>query len=129
MESRYDLSRCTTYPNNSLINGFVPIDLGTNQESLPQKVQEKGFVKQQEMKLQMNSIVYGYHSSLRARMEQDIVSKTQRHPGLPSSHLSLDLVMGCDDSLDICDYLNIESPLDPLGKMSINSALEARFGI
>lgn len=62
-------------------------------------------------------------------MEQDIVSKTQRHPGIPSSYIGLDLLMNVDDKIEISDILGRERATSPLGKGTVNDALESMFNI
>ncbi|KAH8583843.1 uncharacterized protein ELE39_001589 [Cryptosporidium sp. chipmunk genotype I] len=129
MEKRFDLRYCKKYPNDSLINGFAPKDLGTKPKCLPQQIQESGFIRTAENELNMLSAIQGYHSAVKSRMEQDIVSKAQRHPGIPSSHLSLDLLMEMDDRIEVSDILGTEKPTNPLGKKTINDALESIFNI
>ncbi|TRY52626.1 Proteasome maturation factor Ump1 [Cryptosporidium tyzzeri] len=109
MEKRFDLRYCEKFPNDSLLNGFAPRDL--------------------ENELNMLSAIQGYHSAAKSRMEQDLVSKVQRHPGIPSSHLSLDLLMNMDDKIEISDILGTEKPINPLGKKTISDTLESIFNI
>lgn len=40
MEKRFDLRYCEKFPNDSLLNGFAPRDLGTKPKCLPQQIQE-----------------------------------------------------------------------------------------
>lgn len=77
----------------------------------------------------MLSAIQGYHSATKSRMEQDLVSKVQRHPGIPSSHLGLDLLMDIDDKIEVNDILGTERPTNPLGKKTVNDALESIFNI
>ncbi|KAK9173535.1 Proteasome maturation factor UMP1 family protein [Cryptosporidium meleagridis] len=129
MEKRFDLRYCEKFPNDSLLNGFAPRDLGTKPKCLPQQVQETGFIRTLENELNMLSAIQGYHSAVKSRMEQDLVSKVQRHPGIPSSYLSLDLIMGMDEKVEVSDILGTEKPINPLGKKTINDALESIFNI
>ena len=86
-------------------------------------------IRSVENELNIRSAIYGYHSAVRGRMEQAIVSRTQRHPGIPSSHIGLDLIMDLDDKVDFRDVLGLEKPENPLGKMTINDSLESIFRI
>ncbi|KAH8742055.1 hypothetical protein FG386_003557 [Cryptosporidium ryanae] len=125
----FDLRSRNKYINNSLLEGFISKDLGTKQKSLPQVVQEQGLIRSIEDELNIRTAVYGYHSAVKSRMEQAIVSRTQRHPGIPSSHLGLDLIMDLDDKIDFRDVLGTERPTCPLGKMTVNDALESIFRV
>lgn len=77
----------------------------------------------------MLSAIQGYHAAVKSRMEHDLVSKAQRHPGIPSSNLGLDLLMGLDDTIEVSDVLGTEKPTNPLGKKTVNDALESIFNI
>ncbi|KAJ1607346.1 hypothetical protein OIY81_2283 [Cryptosporidium canis] len=129
MEKKFDLRYCNLYPNNTLANGFTPKDLGTKPKCLPQQIQENGFIRGLENELNIRCAVQGCHSAVKSRMEQDLVSRTQRHPGIPSSNLGLDLLMDVDDKIEVSDILGTERPTNPLGKRTVNDALESIFNI
>ncbi|KAH7647449.1 hypothetical protein FG379_002570 [Cryptosporidium bovis] len=129
MTDNFDLRTRDRYINNSLSEGFVSRDLGMKQKTLPQEVQEQGLIRSVENELNIRSAVYGYHSAVRSRMEQAIVSRTQRHPGIPSSHTGLDLIMDLDDKIDFRDVLGTERPVNPLGNMTVNDELESIFRV
>ncbi|KAF7458598.1 proteasome maturation factor ump1 protein [Cryptosporidium felis] len=129
MEKRFDLRYCEKYPNDSLLNGIPPKDLGTKSKSIPQKVQESGFVRNIENELNICTAVYGFHSAIKSKMQQNLVSKVQRHPGIPSSHLGLDLLMDVDDKIEVSDLFGTERPVSSLGRKTINDELETIFNI
>ncbi|RKP23493.1 proteasome maturation factor UMP1-domain-containing protein, partial [Syncephalis pseudoplumigaleata] len=47
--------------------------------------------------------IFGVHAPVRQMMEQSLVSKTRRHPTLPSSNLGLDILRGRDETIDVED--------------------------
>ena len=79
--------------------------------------------------MNISSAVLGMHSAFKTRMQQNIVSRVQRHPGIPSSHLGMDLLSGVDDTIEVSDIYGVERPTNPLGRRTVNDALEAMFNI
>ncbi|CAG8826182.1 37113_t:CDS:2, partial [Racocetra persica] len=55
---------------------------------------------QMNLKLTLQRRIYGIHAPLRHMIEQSIVSKVKRLPGLPSSNLGLEILMGKDETID-----------------------------
>ena len=56
--------------------------------------------------------VYGSHLPMAIKMEMNILSQVQRLPGLPSSHIGLNTVLGRDETIGFEDYLGGEHPPD-----------------
>lgn len=50
--------------------------------------------------------VYGSHAAWEKRMERAVLSQVQRLPGIPSSHVGIDHVLGRDDKIGFEDILN-----------------------
>lgn len=50
--------------------------------------------------------VYGAHAAWERRMERAVLAQVQRLPGVPSSHVGLDHVLGRDERIGFEDVLN-----------------------
>jgi len=59
-------------------------------------------------------------------MEQHIVAQFQRLPGLKSSLLGLETLMGTDEDIEFDDYLN--DPEYREGSIDVFTAMENRLG-
>jgi len=58
----------------------------------------------------MQRSLYGLHAPVRLMMERKIVGYNPHFPTLPRSNLHLDILMGRDETLDVCDvYADKES--------------------
>lgn len=44
--------------------------------------------------------------TMRLEMEREVLSKFKRLPGLPSSFVGLETILGTDEDIDFEDYLN-----------------------
>merc|ERR1719378_331675 len=62
--------------------------------------------EQQEM--MTKALIYGQHAPLKAKMEREILSQFQRLPGLPSSMIGLETLLGKDDKIEFEDVLDLE---------------------
>merc|ERR1719229_2034062 len=62
--------------------------------------------EQQEM--MAKSLVFGQHAPVRAKMERELLSQFQRLPGLPSSLMGLETVLGLDTTISFEDVFNRE---------------------
>lgn len=54
----------------------------------------------------MMARIYGQHMPIKMHMEEKILSQFRRAPGLPSSHLGLETMLGVDTDIDFADFLN-----------------------
>lgn len=59
-------------------------------------------------KMDMVRRSYGSHLAMRLASERAMFSRPRRLPGLQSSNISLDTVMGTDSTIDFADFLNGE---------------------
>ena len=48
---------------------------------------------------------YGSHLPMQIRMELDTVSQSRRLPGMPTSNIALETLLGRDETIDFEDYL------------------------
>eukprot|EP00927_Polykrikos_kofoidii_P077670 TRINITY_DN7458_c1_g2_i2.p2 TRINITY_DN7458_c1_g2~~TRINITY_DN7458_c1_g2_i2.p2 ORF type:complete len:142 (+),score=37.78 TRINITY_DN7458_c1_g2_i2:68-493(+) len=87
--------------------------------------------EQQEM--MTKAVVYGQHAPLRAKMERELLSQFQRLPGLPSSFIGLETVLGMEDKIEFEDVFNLEAHA-PTSKTvgpnwGLHDAMEARLNM
>jgi len=50
--------------------------------------------------------IFGTQMNMRLEMEKEILGKPKRLPGLPSSFVGLETVLGTDEDIDFEDYLS-----------------------
>eukprot|EP00741_Cyanophora_paradoxa_P020960 tig00021319_g20235.t1 len=81
-----------------------------------------------EQKQAMLSNVYGAQFPLRQQMEQKILSQFHRLPGLQSSFVALDTMLGVDDDLTFEDILGDPANAEQMPP-SLHSVMEAHLGI
>ncbi|RIA81405.1 proteasome maturation factor UMP1 [Glomus cerebriforme] len=82
---------------------------------------------QTNLKLTLHRRIYGIHAPVRQLMERSIVSRVQRAPILHSSNLSLDILMGKDETIDFEDFLN--DPKLSTEMMDMHISMEHKLGI
>eukprot|EP00124_Ichthyophonus_hoferi_P003237 Ihof_evm8s269 gene=Ihof_evmTU8s269 len=61
---------------------------------------------QDEIRLTMLASVSGMHAPMRIRMERALVTMPNRMPCISRTNLGLQTLMGRDETIDYCDYLN-----------------------
>jgi hypothetical protein len=69
--------------------------------------------------------VYGAHFPSILRMQAAAFAEVGRAPGLPSSHIALEVLRGDDENIDYCDVLGTDDR--PLADMHL--AMERKLGI
>ena len=69
-------------------------------------------------KMDMVRRSYGSHMAMRLASEKAMLSRPHRLPGLQSSNISLETVMGTDTTIDFTDYLNGERISEALNLLS-----------
>jgi len=96
-------------PVDHLRQGFNSWEQAHTQPHPVQLIQNR---KDYEWKLKLDSVrrTYGSHMAMRLATEKQTHSRMRRLPGLESSHIAVDTVMGQDSSIDFQDYLNGMSP-------------------
>ncbi|CAB4396664.1 unnamed protein product [Rhizophagus irregularis] len=82
---------------------------------------------QTNLKFTLERRIYGIHAPVRQLMERSIVSRVQRAPILPSSNLSLEVLMGKDETIDFEDFLNV--PELSTDMMDMHASMEHKLGI
>ena len=87
-------------------------------------IQQDWLRTQLETKHFLMSSVYGAHLPMAMRMEMETLAKVQRLPGLPSSRVGLECLMGRDETIDFEDFLGLDlkrDVLNPLGGVGVAS--------
>ena len=64
--------------------------------------------KEREFNSRLDTVarLYGVAAAMRLKTEKEILSKVRRVPGLPSSMIALETVLGTDETIDFEDFLN-----------------------
>ena len=57
---------------------------------------------------------YGAHLPMQVRMEVDILSQAKRLPGIRSSNVGIETILGRDETIDFEDYLGSEYRTRPI---------------
>lgn len=68
--------------------------------------------KEREFRARLDSVarLYGVAAAMRLKTEKEVLAtQAARLPGLPSSHVGLETVLGTDETIDFEDVLNGES--------------------
>merc|ERR1719231_954620 len=93
-----------------------------------QAIQDNWLRNELDTKHRVMANVYGAHMPMQIRMELDILSQVQRLPGLPSSRLGLETILGRDEMIDYEDFLGApnDSEVEP---PDMRAALEKKYGI
>jgi len=93
-------------PPDHLRYGLSSLEMAHAQKH-PVEVLQKTQVKSEwTMKLDMARRQYGSHMAMRLETERQNFGRAHHLPGLKSSSISRDTVMGTDASIDFTDYLN-----------------------
>ena len=101
---------------------------GTAHAHPVEAIQKDWLRTQLETKHFLMSSVYGAHLPMAIRMEMETLAKVQRLPGLPSSRVGLECLMGRDETIDFEDFLGLpqDSEQEPVDQ---RFQLKQRYGI
>jgi len=72
--------------------------------------------------------VFGTQMVMRLEMEREILSQFKRLPGLDSSFVGLETIMGTDEDIDFEDYLD-DPRTSEVSPPSMHEVMEARLGM
>ncbi|UKJ90352.1 hypothetical protein MACJ_001284 [Theileria orientalis] len=72
---------------------------------------------------------FGSQETLKMSIERNMCSKSTRLPGMKSSMLSLEILMGELDTLQNYDYMNDEKPFNEFGLGGIHSHIENKMNL
>jgi len=70
--------------------------------------------------------IYGRSMPMKLIMEERVLAQYHRLPGLPSSHVGLETLLGLDEEIEFGDYLNLKEN-DPMLKCEPHVVFEQKF--
>ncbi|KAJ1424405.1 proteasome maturation factor UMP1 [Ochromonadaceae sp. CCMP2298] len=73
--------------------------------------------------------MYGSHMAMTLATEREIFSRMRRLPGLETSNVGLETVMGVGESIDFPDFLNVPVNRPETPKFQVHSQMEVKLGI
>lgn len=79
-------------------------------------------------KLEMVRRTYGSHLAMRLATEREVFSRMKRLPGLESSNISYDTVMGLDEKIEFQDFLNDPYMRPESTPLQIHTQMEIKLG-
>ena len=82
---------------------------------------------ERESRVMMSSLAMGPGFEIRHRMETAIVSQIGRLPGLPSSRVALDTLLGNDEDIGFGDILGVEEHVGRMVSVDTHMAMEAKL--
>ena len=92
-----------------------------------ESIQRDWLRSQLETKYHLMGLAHGSHLPMQMKMEASILSQVRRLPGLPSSHIGLDTLLGRDTTIDFEDYLG--DPRVSERAVDARAILEQRYGV
>ena len=90
-------------------------------------IQKEWLRNELERKHHVMGNVYGSHLPMAIKMEMNILSQVQRLPGLPSSHIGLNTVLGRDETIGFEDYLGVPEMSEE--DVDTRALLEQKYGL
>lgn len=95
------------WPNQSLLHGGLnDCFLGRGTVHPVERLQQQHLRRQEEALMRRSAIAYGLHAPFNMTMQRELICQSRRLPGLKSSFLGLEVLMGNDSSLDISEVFN-----------------------
>ncbi len=87
--------------------------------------------KEREFNARLDTVarLYGVAAAMRMKTEVDILSQICRAPGLSSSFVGLETVLGTDETVEFEDVLNDPQERPDLPMVSVHEKMEARLGL
>jgi len=87
--------------------------------------------KEREFRARLDTVarLYGVAAAMRMKTEADILSQICRAPGLPSSFVGLETVLGTDETIEFEDVLNDPQDRPDLPMVAVHEKMEARLGL
>jgi len=88
-------------------------------------IQKNSFKSSEALRKFTTANIFGSHMMLRMQMDQALLSRFQRLPGLPSEYCGLDTIMNLDEDLGFEDYLN--EPQNSVAFVDVHRTMERRL--
>lgn len=87
--------------------------------------------KEREFRARLDTIsrLYGVAAAMRLKTEKDVLSQIRRAPGLPSSMVGLETVLGTDETIEFEDFLNDPLEKPDLPQVPVHEKMEAALGL
>eukprot|EP00743_Colponemidia_sp_Colp-15_P001981 GILK01002154.1.p1 GENE.GILK01002154.1~~GILK01002154.1.p1 ORF type:complete len:126 (+),score=14.27 GILK01002154.1:228-605(+) len=114
-------------PHDTFREGFRSLQHDVMDKHPVETMQKMHFQTEEQTKMKMYGSLYGTHLPLRLNMERSILAQFGRLPGLPSSHVGLDTMLGRDEEIVFEDYLN-DSALTQDQK-PLHDIMESKLGM
>eukprot|EP00239_Pterosperma_sp_CCMP1384_P000067 CAMPEP_0197847102 /NCGR_PEP_ID=MMETSP1438-20131217/5202_1 /TAXON_ID=1461541 /ORGANISM="Pterosperma sp., Strain CCMP1384" /LENGTH=133 /DNA_ID=CAMNT_0043458925 /DNA_START=119 /DNA_END=520 /DNA_ORIENTATION=+ len=106
---------------------------GVKSDALPahpvQQLIEKHPTQQKELRKQMAQSLYGSALPISRDIEEQILSRFQRLPGLPSARVGLDNLTGKLDEFGFESYIGLPDNNPEVLVPDMHAAMEARLGM
>jgi proteasome maturation protein len=93
-------------PVDHLRHGFRSLEHELSNKHPIETLQKSQSSSSWNMKLDMVRRTYGSHLAMRLATEKEIFGSCQRLPGLQSSNIGLETVLGTDERMEFSDFLN-----------------------
>ncbi len=93
-------------PVDHLRHGFRSLEHELTAPHPIQAVQRSSHSSAWNAKLDVVRRTHGSHMAMRLATERETLSRIRRLPGLESSHIALQTMMGTDETVDFPDFLN-----------------------
>jgi len=113
-------------PRDTLRNGLGTLKDEASPAHPVQVIQEQYEIKQHQNKKFMLAKVYGTHMPEKMHIEETVLSRVQRYPGLKSSFIGLETLLGKDTTIEFSDYLS--DPQYSTERLDVHAEMERRWG-
>ncbi|CEL93023.1 unnamed protein product [Vitrella brassicaformis CCMP3155] len=107
-----DLSQVGVQPLDMMRDGFRNITLDAHRKHPVEEMQTNGVRRHEESKVKRDAFLYGPGLAMKTQVERQMASTIRRLPGMKSSMVHLEMLMGLDDKILIKDYLGDDLPED-----------------
>jgi proteasome maturation protein len=97
--------------------------------SHPVEVIQSSVNSSKTSKTEMLSSVYGTALPARMQIEQQLLNRIERLPGLPSSKLGLDSMTGGLDDFSFASYLNLPEEMESGPSATMHTVMEKKLGL
>jgi proteasome maturation protein len=94
-----------------------------------ERLERSSAVTEWENKLHHVERVYGPGQAMRMRMERAMLAQFQRAPGLPSSFVGLDTLLGRDVKIGFEDVLDLPCNRPDMPRETVHEVLERKLGM
>lgn len=117
-----------TTPRDPLRDGLITLKDGVL-ASHPVEIIQSSMHSSKTSKTEMLSSVYGSALPARMQIEQQLLNRIERLPGLPSSKLGLDATTGDLDDFSFASYLNLPEDFESEPTATMHTVMEKKLGL